>query len=147
MEVQVCTVPTTEHEMVEIRCHQIDDHVEEIVTFIKSRQGRLSGNLDGGIYEIPITDVLYIESVDDRTFIYTQSQVYESRQRIYELEEVLEHSHFIRISKSSIVNLLKIQSIRPALNGRFSALLCNNEEVIISRKYVADFKKALKGEG
>lgn len=145
MEVQVRTVPTTEHEMVEIRCHQVDDSIEEIVTFIKSRQGSLSGSKDGGIYEIPIMDVLYIESVDNRTFLYTQDHTYESKQKIYELEEVLESRHFIRISKASIVNLLKIQSIRPALNGRFSAILCNGEEIIISRKYVAKFKKTLKG--
>lgn len=145
MEVQVQTVPMTEHEIVEIRCHKVDDSIEEIVEFVKSRQGQLSGSMDGGMYEIPIMDVLYIESVDNRTFLYTQSHTYESKQRIYELEEVLKHRHFIRISKSSIVNLLKIQSIRPALNGRFSAKLCNNEEIIISRKYVSDFKKALKG--
>lgn len=145
MEVQVQTVPMTEHEIVEIRCHKVDDSIEEIVEFVKSRQGQLSGSMDGGMYEIPIMDVLYIESVDNRTFLYTQSHTYESKQRIYELEEVLKPRHFIRISKSSIVNLLKIQSIRPALNGRFSAKLCNNEEIIISRKYVSDFKKALKG--
>ena len=146
MDVQVRKVPITEYEVVEIRCHQIDDSIEEIVSFIKSRQGQLTGNLDGGIYEIPISDMLYIESVDNRTFIYTQEKTYESKQRIYELEEVLKHRHFIRISKSSIVNLLKIQSIRPALNGRFSAILCNGEQIIISRKYVPELKKTLKGE-
>lgn len=145
MDVQVRTVPKTEHEMVEIRCHQVDDSIDEIVSFIKSRQGQLAGNLDGGTYEIPIMDVMYIESVDNRTFLYTEDQTYESKQRIYELEEMLKQRHFIRISKSSIVNLMKIQSIRPALNGRFSAILCNGEEIIISRKYVADFKKTLKG--
>lgn len=145
MDVQVRTVPKTEHEMVEIRCHQVDDSIDEIVSFIKSRQGQLAGYLDGGTYEIPIMDVMYIESVDNRTFLYTEDQTYESKQRIYELEEMLKQRHFIRISKSSIVNLMKIQSIRPALNGRFSAILCNGEEIIISRKYVADFKKTLKG--
>lgn len=145
MEVKVQTVPSTEHEIVEIRCHQVDDSIEEIVTFIKSRQGQISGNIDGEIYEIPILDVLYIESVDNRTFLYTVDKAYETKQKIYELEDMLRHRHFIRISKSSIVNLLKIQSIKPALNGRFSAILCNGEEIIISRKYVADFKKTLKG--
>ena len=145
MEVKVQTVPSTEHEIVEIRCHQVDDSIEEIVTFIKSRQGQISGYIDGEIYEIPILDVLYIESVDNRTFLYTLDKAYETKQKIYELEDMLKHRHFIRISKSSIVNLLKIQSIKPALNGRFSAILCNGEEIIISRKYVADFKKTLKG--
>lgn len=146
MEVQVRKIPRTEHEMVEIRCYQADDTIDEIVTFIKSRQGQLSGSLDGGSYEIPISDVLYIESVDNRTFLYTQNQTFESKQRIYELEEVLQNRHFIRISKSSIVNLLKIQFVRPALNGRFSAVLSNGEEVIVSRKYVAEFKKTLRRE-
>lgn len=146
MDVQVLTVSATEKEIVEIRCHKDNDSIEEIVSFIKSRQGQLSGNLDGGTYEIPIMDVLYIESVDNRTFLYTEKQSYETKQRIYELEELLKRRHFIRISKSSIINLLKIKSIRPALNGRFSAILCNGEEIIISRKYVADFKNTLKGE-
>lgn len=146
MEVQVRTIPEEEREIAEIRCHKIDDYVEEIVAFIKSRQGQLSGSLDGGTYEIPILDVLYIESVDNRTFLYTQDQTYESRHRIYELEEALRGHHFIRISKASLVNLLKIQSIKPALNGRFSARLCNGEEIIISRKYVAEFKQTLRGE-
>lgn len=145
MEIQVRTVPASEHEVIEIRCHKVDDSIEEIVAFIKSSKGQLSGNLDGRTYEIPILDLLYIDSVDNRTFLYTEAETYESRQKIYELEELLRSHHFIRISKSSIVNLLKIQSIRPALNGRFSAILCNGEETIISRKYVADFKKALKG--
>jgi DNA-binding LytR/AlgR family response regulator len=42
---------------------------------------------------------------------------------------------------------MKVKSIKPALSGRYTALLKNNEEVVISRKYVADLKKALKGGG
>ena len=44
-----------------------------------------------------------------------------------------------------IVNLMKISSVRPALNGRFSAVLKNGEEIIISRKYVPELKRTLKG--
>ena len=40
---------------------------------------------------------------------------------------------------------MKIRAIRPALNGRFSAVLQSGEEVIISRNYVKDLKSALKG--
>ena len=41
---------------------------------------------------------------------------------------------------------MKIKSIKPALNGRYSAILQSGEEVIISRKYVMQLKSALKGE-
>ena len=44
-----------------------------------------------------------------------------------------------------IVNLMKITSVRPALNGRFLAVLKNGEEIIISRKYVPSLKNILKG--
>lgn len=52
---------------------------------------------------------------------------------------------FLRISKAALVNLMKITALKPALNGRFSAVLSNGEEIIISRKYVQDLKDTWKG--
>ena len=40
-----------------------------------------------------------------------------------------------------MLNIMKVDSIKPALNGRFSCILRNGEEVIISRKYVNPFKE------
>lgn len=132
--------------MVEIRCHEVNDEVKEIVTFVRSRQGQLSGSIDGRQYEIAVRDILYVESVDNRTFLYTAEQSYETRQRVYELEEALKKKRFLRISRAALVNLMKIKSIRPALNGRFLAVLTNGEEIVISRKYVPDLKRTLRGE-
>lgn len=132
--------------MVEIRCHEVNDEVMEIVAFVKSRQGQLSGSIEGRQYEIAVGDILYVESVDNRTFLYTAEQSYETRQRVYELEEALKKKRFLRISKAALVNLMKVRSIRPALNGRFLAVLSNGEEIMISRKYVPDLKKTLRGE-
>lgn len=140
-------IPGFEPELVEIRCHEVREEVLEIAAFVKSRQGQLSGTLDGRQYEIAIGDILYVESVDNRTFLYTAEQSYETKQRVYELEEVLKKKRFLRISKSALLNLMKVKCIQPALNGRFLAVLSNGEEVIISRKYVPDLKKTLKGEG
>jgi DNA-binding LytR/AlgR family response regulator len=64
---------------------------------------------------------------------------------LYEFEELLADRSFARISKSVVVNLMKITSIKPALNGRFLCQLKNNENVIISRKYVAEIKERLRG--
>ena len=60
-----------------------------------------------------------------------------------ELEESLANSDMLRISKSVMLNLSKIKSLSPALNGRFEAILDNGERVIISRQYVAGLKKRL----
>ena len=92
-----------------------------------------------------MTDVCYIESVDGKTFIYTADKVFETSYRLYELEEMLKSKHFLRISKPMLVNLMKIESIKPAMGGRFTAVLCSGERVIISRNSVKALKEALKG--
>lgn len=145
MQLKITKVPISEPEVLEIKCHKINDDVQEIVSFFKSRQGVLFGRQDGNETEIPVLDVCYIESVDNRTYIYTASDCYEIGMRIYELEEILSKSTFVRVQKGMILNLMKISSIKPGLSGRYVALLKNREEVIISRKYVPGFKQILKG--
>ena len=146
MDVRIERVEKESEELILIRCRAVTEEIREIATFVKSRQGSLSGVSDEKQYEIPITDVCYIESVDGKTFLYTSKRIYETSYRIYELEEMLKTKHFLRISKPMLVNLMKIRSIQPALNGRFTAILRSGERVIISRSYVKALKAALKGE-
>ncbi|MBQ5333081.1 MAG: LytTR family transcriptional regulator [Oscillospiraceae bacterium] len=146
MDVKISRIPEDEKELVDIRCYNETDSVREIAAFVRSRQGQLSGTLEGRQYGISVSEIMYIESVDNRTFIYTSSKVYESKQRIYELEGILKPKHFLRVSKAALVNLMKISSVKPALGGRFSAVLTNGEEIIISRKYVSDLKNTLRGD-
>lgn len=145
MEIRLFKIEKDQPEQMDIRCHEVTEEIREIVTFVKTRQGHLSGMLDGNRYEVPLPDICYIEAVDNKVFIYTRARVYETKQRLYELEEMLREKHFLRVSKSLLINLMKIKSITPALNGRFKAVLQNGEEIIISRKYVPLLKTALKG--
>jgi DNA-binding LytR/AlgR family response regulator len=146
MDVAIEQIGKEKMELVLIRCYAVTEEVREIEAFVKSRQGMLTGVKDSKQYKIPLPDIYYIESVDGRTFLYTKEQVYETSYRIYELESRLERSHFLRISKSMLLNLLKIRFVKPALNGRFTAVLQTGEEVIISRNYVKKLKAALRGE-
>ena len=146
MDVRIEQIGATGEELVLIRCREITEEVREIASFVKSRQGCLSGVSEDRRYEVAVTDVCYVESVDGKTFLYTNDRVYESSYRIYELEELLKTRHFLRISKPMLVNLMKIQSIQPAFNGRFLAILRSGEKVVISRNYVKALKTALKGE-
>lgn len=145
MEIKIFKIKKDQPEQLEIRCHEMTDTIREIVTFVKSRQGQLTGIIEGKQYEISVTDVYYIEAVDNKMFIYCSKQIYESRQKLYELEEVLKEKHFLRVSKSLLLNLMKVKSIKPALNGRFIGVLQSGEEVMISRKYVPELKMVLKG--
>lgn len=145
METKIFKIPKEQPEQVEIRCHEITEEVREIVAFVKTRQGQITGVQEGRQYEVSMSDICYIEAVDNKVFLYTQKQVYETKQKLYELEELLKEKYFLRVSKSLLLNLMKVQSIKPALNGRLMAVLHNREEIIVSRKYVPELKKALKG--
>lgn len=117
MLTKITKTDKTQPETVEIHCHKISDEVKEIVAYVKSRQGQLTGTLDERQFEIAVGDIFYIETVDNKTFMYTQNNVYETKQKLYELEELLRDKRFLRISKSTLLNLMKISSIKPALNG------------------------------
>lgn len=146
MLIKILKIARSEPEELEIRCHEETEEVKDIITFVKSRQGKLTVICEGQQHEIPIADVYYVETVDNSVFIYGQNKVYEAKQKLYELEGMLREKYFLRVSKSLVLNLMKIKSIKPALNGRYSAILQSGEEVIISRKYVMQLKSALKGE-
>lgn len=86
--------------------------------------------------------IYYIESVDKRTYVYTKDACYETKYRLYELEELL-GGFFVRCSKAMIVNLRKVKAVKSDIGGRLETTLLNNEEILISRSYVKDVKRRL----
>ena len=85
----------------------------------------------------------YFESVDNKVFAYGKSEVSELKQKLYKLEQRFAGTDFIRISKSMILNLAKVERFAPSFSGRFEAILQNGEKVMISRQYVPALKKQL----
>lgn len=134
--------PDRDEEIV-IRCHELSDEVTAIINKLKKSETVLLGVKEGETFRIPLKDVYYIESVDNKTFICSQKNVFESRQKLYELEELTLGTRLFRCSKSMILNIGKIRSVSASVNGRFEAKLLNGETVVISRQYVPDLKKHL----
>ena len=87
--------------------------------------------------------MLYFESVDDTVFAYTKDEVYETKSKLYQLENDLPADVFFRANKAVIVNLNKIDSLAPVFGGRFEAVLENGYKVIISRNYLSTLKELL----
>ena len=146
MEINIRNIDPSQKEYIEIGCWRVNERVNEIVRFIKLRDGSVEAYKDEKQYRIALSDILYVESVDDKCFIYLSEDCYESGKRLYEFEDMLPSDNYLRISKSVIVNLMKIEQIRPAMNGRFLCRLSNGEDVIVSRKYVPDMKAKLRGD-
>ena len=80
---------------------------------------------------------------DDKVFAYTKDCVYETKAKLYQLEEELPVSDFFRANKPVIVNLDKIDSLAPAFGGGFEATLENGYKVVVSRNYLNELKEML----
>lgn len=145
MKINVEIVDREKEEQVLIRCYSVTQQINEIISFIKSREASITAYYDSQIHFVLLQDIYYIEAVDNKVFAYLASEVYELKLKLYEFEDLYGERNFFRCSKSVIVNLMKIEFLKPALNGRFTATLENNEKVIISRQYVTELKKRLKG--
>ena len=89
--------------------------------------------------------VYYLDSVDGKTFLYLEKEVYSCRETLAALEGKLAHTWFVRISKNCIINSNFLQSVRPLFNHRLEAFLPNGEKLIVTRNYIEALKDKLKG--
>lgn len=131
--------PAEEDEII-VKCDSLDESIIRLLNALKHGKDKLSLHKDSNIVLVDYSEILYFESVDDRVFAYTKDQVYESKQKLYQLEEELP-SNFLRASKAVIVNVNKIENLAPDFSGRIEATLCNNCKVIFSRMYVSVLKQ------
>jgi DNA-binding LytR/AlgR family response regulator len=126
-----------------IKCRQLNDDVLRLKCHIELFDRKIQAKRNNITYFIDSLDVLYFESVNNRTFLYTANDVMEVKLRLYELETFLSEKDFIRISKSQIVNINKIRALKPELNRTILATMCNGEQLYISRKYVKAIRNVL----
>lgn len=143
MKITIVEPSDGEEDEIIIRCRNMDERTLKLIYALKAGQDKLTGVRDGKYFQIAPKEIYYFEAVDNKVFLYLEQDVYETKQKLYELEEQFEGTDFFRASKSCIVNLAKVKSVSPAFNGRFEALMKNGEHVMISRQYVPILKAKL----
>ena len=126
-----------------IKCAEVNGEIQEIISCVSVIGKNLAGEIDGETFFIPLGEIFYFESVEGSIFFYTDKQVYKCQARLYNLEEGLRDTYFVRVSKTSIVNLKKLKSIKREKNARLLGTLANGEKIIISRGYVNDIRRKL----
>ena len=142
MRVRFEQVDGKEKEQALIRAVEKTADILSAMDLLENGSGGIPVFRDRNTFFCKLTQIYYIESVDKRTYVYTKGDCYESRDRLYELEEKL-GMYYVRISKSMIVNLRKILHVSAEPGGRMVAVLLNGERVIISRSYVKEIKRRL----
>jgi len=129
---------------ISIKFAEMSQDVAKIISFVRSVDIQIKCISDGREKLLNASDIYYAESVDKRTFIYSENKVYRTDLRLYQLLETLSPAGFVRISKSCILNINVLDYVRPLLNSRMEATLKNGERLNITRKYLADIKGKLQ---
>lgn len=126
-----------------LKCDGLDENLTKLINQFKGGKGKMNLLKDGRIVFVEPEDLLYFESVDDNVFAYTSDSVYETKLKLYQLENELPSANFFRANKAVIVNLDKIDSLMPVFGGRFEAVLENGYKVLVSRNYLNSLKELL----
>jgi len=126
-----------------IKCKKCDDEILSLISRLKNHSEKIIGRLDEKTFVINPKDVLYFESVDKKSFIYTKNEVYETDLRLYEIERMLKFEGFFRSAKAFVINIAKIKTIKTELNSTLCVEMENGERLIISRQYAPFLKERL----
>lgn len=127
----------------ELHYDEIDSETAAVLERLRPALKYIEGNMDGKRLTLPLTDMFYFETVDRKTFGYTRDICIEVKETLQSIIDEYENAGFVRISKSSIVNLYKIKRLQGNLNMRTMIYLKNDECLVMNRGYRTEFYKAL----
>ncbi len=143
MKIEIIVDEKAEDLNISVTCKQLTADVEKLLATLRMMNHQMTAKKDGETHLLDVARIIYIESVDRRCFIYTSDEVYESEFRLYELEQQLEEYGFFRVSKSFLIHLQNIQSLKADINRKIRVTMSNGEQIIASRQYADELKKRL----
>lgn len=142
MRVEIKKVTSYDDELAVINAVTISEEIKSAIDILDNNCRQIPVIRGAETLMCRFDKIYYIESVDKRSYVYTRTDCFETKYRLYELEELL-GIDFLRCSKAMIINIRKIKSVKADINGRMTAVLLNGERVIVSRGYVKDLKRKL----
>ena len=143
MKLQIEEIPDLLETEIIIRCKEVDSKINKISNYIRTSYITIQGKIDNTKYVLNLDDIYYFETVENHTYAYTEKEVYGVNYKLQEIISLVEKTSFIQISRTMVLNINKIETVKHLVNGRINATLANNEKMIISRVYANAFKKKI----
>lgn len=144
MKVNLFVLSDIEEPYADIHTNELTDNITKAMSILESddSNGMLAVKKGSDIALLEFSDVYMFRVENKQVKVYTDSSEYLIKKPLYQVEESL-GSDFVRISKTTIVNLKKIERVAPSLRGMMFIQLKNGLKDNISRKYLPDFKQSL----
>ena len=128
---------------IQISCKQLTTEIEKILATLRIMNQQMMVMKEDETHLLDISKIIYIEAMERKTFVYTQDAYYESNLKLYEMEERLVECGFFRVSKSCLVHLKYIKSLKNDINRKLRLTLESGELIMVSRQYADEIKRRL----
>jgi len=132
-------------EFIQIRYIESTPEIRKIIGILEKTQNVLWGKTDTETVSVKISDLLYLESVDDRLFAYTGDKTLRLDGSLSSFMTELDDGSFFRCSKSMVINVNRVKALKSLSSNRIDATMEGGEHIIISRRYASEFRRLLKG--
>ena len=146
MKIRLDISPDYQEKEVVIKAAKKDDEVQQIMDSIKDvaeKFNHLNSYIGETVYSLALKDVLFFETNDRNVYAHTTNNTFLIHYRLYELEENLP-DNFLRISKSSILNVDEILSLSRSVTGNLVEFKNTYKQVYVSRRFLRELKDKLK---
>ena len=145
MNIDIAKITEGEESIV-IRYKDLSPTVSKIIGILEGGEGKLWGRTESGSVSIELGDILYLETVDDKLFVYTTDVVARIEGSLVSFMNEVKDDTIFRCSKSMIINVGKVRALKSLSSNRIDATMEGGEHILISRRYAVDFRRLLKGE-
>lgn len=128
-----------------IKAPKEDEELEELVKEIeriKNEFSQINGYIDETVYSLNLKEILFFETNDRNVYAHTTKQSFLIHYRLYELEDKLP-DNFLRVSKSSILNLDEILSLSRSVTGNLVQFKDTYKTIYVSRRFLKELKNRL----
>ena len=145
MKIRIEIDQTITEEEVIIRCARLSDRVNNLQTILLKDQEekKFVFYKDDTEFFLPIDEILFFETSDNQVWAHTKSDEYQVKLKLYELENSLP-GYFMRVSKSSVLNIKKVYSISKNLTASSKVEFFDSHKVVyVSRNYYKALKEKM----
>lgn len=144
MNIHFSLNPKIEDITIQIEAKEYNEDVKKLMELLQNTEkgfDKIVVEQEEKFYFLEKSEIEKIYSQNGAVYVDTRQGTFESKERLYELEEKLKN--FVRISKSVLVNVEEIQSLEMEFNGKMKMYLKSGDVEYTSRSYLKDIKKAL----
>lgn len=122
-------------------------NIEDLLSGLRTVNGRSSYDShifvqkSEKLFNLPVEEILYLEASGDYTIITTKNDQFVSSSGIGKLEEIMNPDTFIRVHRSTIINLNFLKEIERHFNGGMVVKMNTGKSFPVSRTYAKVIRK------